>query len=271
MKAIWKGKLSFGLVTIDIELYSAIQAHSFGFKLLHDKCLTPIHYKRWCPHCNQEVEWNHVVKGLPLKNGSYFVLTQANLKKLKPEKSSVLEIVEVVDQQAIEPIYYDNHYYLSPGRNENKAYYLFIAALADLKKTAIGQFILKEKQYVCAITPYHNGLLLSTLNYAYEIRSFKEIEETRAPVKIDQKELKLAELLISKLYTKKFDMKKYKDIFFEELKKRVEAAVKGIKLPKEAKKPKGKKELSLEQALKASLKKVPVQPTVTGQESRGAR
>ncbi len=254
MKAIWKGKLTFGLVAIDIQLLAATQTHTLGFKLLHEKCLTPITYKRWCPHCNQEVEWSQVVKGLPLPDGTYFVLTKENIQKLKPEKSTTLAIVEVVDQKAIAPIYYDHHYYLVSGAEENKAYYIFTQALADLQKVAIGQFVLREKQYVCAIQPYKHGLLLSTLNYAYEIRTAKEIEEMPAKIHIDQKELKLADLLIKQLYTKKFELEKFKDTFFVQLKKEIEAMLKGTPLKKKEKPSRVVKPSSLEEALRASLK-----------------
>ena len=82
MKSIWKGSISFGLVTIPVRLYSAVQEHAIGFTLLHNKCHTPIFYKRWCDHCKKEVAWADVVKGLKLESGSYAILTQEKLKAL---------------------------------------------------------------------------------------------------------------------------------------------------------------------------------------------
>lgn len=258
MKSIWKGKLSFGLVAIDIELYSAIQTHSMGFKLLHDTCHTPINYKHWCSHCNHEVKWSNIVKGLPLKDGTYFIMTQENIKKLKPEKSNSVDILEIVDQTSIEPIYYDAHYYVSPGKVVNKPYYLLHKALTDLKKVAIGKFVMREKEHICAIQAYKSGLLLSTLHYAYEIRNFKLFDIGATPVKIEAKELELAELFMKSLYKKKLNIADYKDTFFEQLSKRIEAAAKGVKIPKKVKAiTPPKAETSLIEALKASIKNMP--------------
>jgi DNA end-binding protein Ku len=254
MRAIWKGTLSFGLVTIFVEVYSAIQEHTLGFKLLHGVCHTPINYQRWCSHCNKLVDWADIVKGIKLDDGTYFILTPENLKKLKPEKTDTIEIIEFVDALAIDPIYYDDHYYVAPAKTSDKAYFLFTAALAHLNKVAIGKFVFKDKEYVGAIQPYMNGLLLTTLNYEYEIRPLQKLEELSPPEHMEARELKLAEQLITKLSKKKFDMSRFKDTFAEKLTEKIKKAAKGVVIP-EVKKPtkKGLEQPSLMEALKASL------------------
>ncbi len=254
MRSLWKGTLSFGLVNIYVEAYSAIQEHSLGFKLLHAKCHTPISYQRWCSHCKQTVEWQDIVKGLKVEDDTYFILTQENLKKLRPEKTDTIEIIEFVDVLAIDPIYYDQHYYLAPAKVSDKAYFLFIAALSHLNKVAIGRFVFKDKEYIGAIQPHNNGLLLTTLNYEYEIRPFKKLEELTPPEHMESRELKLAEQLINKLSKKKFDMSRFKDSFAEKLKEQIKKASKGKLVIPEVKKPtKVAEQPSLMDALKASI------------------
>jgi DNA end-binding protein Ku len=255
MKTIWKGSLTFGLVNIPIELYSAVAQHSLGFKLLHKKCHTPITYKRWCEHCNKEVMWEDVVKGIKLPDDTYFIMTKENLEKLKPAKTDSIDIVEFVDASAVSPIYYDKHYYLMPAKVTDKAFYLFIAALTELGTCAIGQFVMKDKQYVCAIQPYSSGMLLSTLNYQYEVKELPKFTELKSP-KIAKQELQLAEELINRLHVSKLDMSKFKDSFAQEIAKKIKQAAKGIAIPKEAKKQKPEKTTTvpLLDALKASLK-----------------
>jgi DNA end-binding protein Ku len=256
--ASWKGSLSFGLVEFNIELYSAVASHSLGFNLLHAKCHTPIANKRICPKCNIEVAWSDLVKGLKLEDGSYFIITKENLEKLKPEKTDSIRIIEFVSSTAIDPIYLDQHYYVVSSRQKDRAFFLFERALEDSDRIAIGQFVMRDKEYVCAIQPHENILLLTTLNYDYEIKDIEKFAPSKVP-SFEKAELKLAEQLIDKLTVKKFSMSRFKDTFAQELKKKIEQAAKGKKLEK-VKKVKGKKEKpakehSLMQALRKSIKK----------------
>ncbi len=252
MKTSWKGSLTFGLVDINVELYSAIQPHSLGFKLLHAKCHTPITYLRWCPHCKEEVAWKDIEKGIQLKDGSYFIITPENLKKLKPQKTENIAIVEFVDYDAIDLILYDKHYYVTPSKAPYNAFFLFASALEDLRKAAIGQFVMRDKQYVCAIRPYKNALLLTTLNYGYEVKKLAKMEELEKP-RIDPKELKLAETIIGKLTKKKFDINQFQDTFATQLVKKISELKKGIKIPEKKKEIEQVKPVSLMKALESSL------------------
>ena len=166
MKKIWSGSLSFGLVTIPVALYSAVQEHVLGFKLLCARCKTPITYQRFCEHCDKPVPWTDVVKGLKLEDGSYFILTPEKMKELKPEKTDTISIIEFVAVDAIDIIYFEQHYYLAPDKKGQSSFRLFCQALSATKNAAIGTFVMRDKEYVCAISPYENGLLLTTLNYA---------------------------------------------------------------------------------------------------------
>lgn len=223
MKTIWNGSISFGLVTIPVKLYSAIQAHTFGFRLLHKKCNTPLEFHRWCTRCKKEIAWKDAVKALAEENGSYSVFSQETLETFKPEKSDLISIESFVDSSLIEPIYYEHHFYLAPDAKGIKSFFVLQKALAATHKVAIGKFSMHEKEYVCAIHAYESVLLLSTLHYAYEIRSLKEAIGSIKKTSITKRELDLAHKLINQLTIKTFNIKKYKDEFAEKLKKALRA------------------------------------------------
>lgn len=252
MKAIWKGSISFGLVTIPVELYSAIEEHTFGFKLLHKKCHTPISYERHCDHCNQIIDWHDVVKGIKLSDGTYFILTQEKLNALKPSKTDTIDVVQFVDSASIDTIYYEHHYYVIPAATHTQAYFLFIAALKKLNKTGIGRFVMRDKEYVCALQPYEQGMLLSTLNYAYEIRKLDTFNKLRAP-KLPAKQLALAQELIQKL-SAPLNMKQFKDTFATKLKAKIKKGTHVTIEKKPKKKPEAKPEPSLMSSLQSSLR-----------------
>lgn len=260
MKSIWKGSISFGLVTIPVRLYSAVKEHAIGFTLLDKKCNTPIFYKRWCEHCKKEVPWADVVKGLKQEDGTYAILTQEKLKALKPKTTDTIAVVEFVNANQIEPIYLEHHYYLAPEKKGEKAFFLFQHALEQSGKVAIGMFVMREKQYICVINPYDTTMLLTTLNYAYEIRPLAEVPNLKEqPQKLQASELKLAQDLIQALSKKKFNLSQFKDTFVQDLKAALKSTKK-IKVTRKKKEremstvKKQKEESSLMTALRASLK-----------------
>lgn len=253
MQAIWQGDISFGLVNIPVKLYAAIKEHSLGFNILCKKCHSKLEYQRWCPQCKKEIPWNEIVKGLKLPNGKTFIIDQEELQKLKPEKTDTIAIGEFVPSQKVNPIYFNNHYYMAPAKKDEKSFYLFLEALKKEDKAAIGRFVMRDKEYTCLIEPYEQAMLLTTLNYAYEIRPFEKLALGKAP-KLQPAELKLARMLINKLTKKTFDMNAFKDTFAEKLKKKIEQSKKGTKVKEvEVIKPKRKKGEPLLDALKASL------------------
>lgn len=255
MKVIWKGSLAFGLVNIPINLYSAIEARGIKTKLLYKKNLSPIRYKRWCDGCKKEVTWEDVVKGFEIGEDEYVVMTQKELEAIKPEKSKAIDIVEFVEYQQVDPIYFNSHYYIGPEKADEKAYFLFKEVLEQTNKMAIGQFIMHEKMHTCAVESYREGLLLTTLNYGYEIRDISEIKELKnKPPKLSKQELELAKKLIDKITVKKFDINIFKDTFHEHLVDMLKKKGKGQKIEVEKKAQPKTKEENLIAALKSSLK-----------------
>lgn len=255
MKSIWNGTLSFGLVNIPVQLYSAVQEHSLGFTMLCSTCHTPIVYERWCKKCDKEVAWNHIVKGLELKKGTYFIATPEKLAQMRPEKTDAITIKEFVETEKVDLIYFEKHYYVAPSKVQERAFFLFKKALELSDKVAIGTFVLREKEYVCVISPYKEALLLTTLNYSYEVRDISSINTLRSVPDITAAELKLAQQLIKGLTKKKFDMNQFKDSFAQKLLKAIKSSTKIKRVSEKKPAKKKQKENSLIEQLRASLEK----------------
>lgn len=254
MKTIWKGSISFGLVNIPIKLYSAIETKGTKTKLLYKKNLSPIRYKRWNDESNKEIPWADIVKGIEIGEDEFVVMSQKELEAIRPEKSKAIDIVEFVDIQQIDPIYFNSHYYIAPEKAKEKAYFLLKEVLHQTSKMAIGQFAMHEKMHTCAIESYKEGLLLTTLNYGYEIRDISEIEELKKKPKLSKQELTLAKQLIDKITVKEFNIDIFKDTFHESLMEIIKKKAKGQKITIEKQEQPKTKEKNLIAALKASLK-----------------
>jgi len=245
MKSIWNGTLNFGLVSIPVKLYSAVEAKGVNFRMLHDKCKQPLNYK-----CKEEVDWKNVVKGIEIGENKYKVFSKEEIEKLKSKKSSIIEILKFVDFSQIDPIYFNDHYYLVPSKEKEKAYFLLKTILQTTAKVAIGRFILREKEHICLIKPYKTGMILNTLNYENEIRSISKIEELKEIPKLKKEEIELGTKIVNQMYEEELEMKEFKDTFSEKLLQAIKH--KPIKIIE-----KSSKEIfhpNLVEALKASIK-----------------
>lgn len=254
MKTIWKGSISFGLVNIPIKLYSAVEEKSIQMKLLYKKNLTPIHYIRWNEESETEVPWEDIVKGIEVKEDEFVVVTKEELASIRPEKSKLVDIVEFVDAKQIDPIFFNSHYYIAPDKAKEKAFFLFKEVLHQTGKVAVGQFVLHEKMHACAIESYREGLLLTTLNYGYEIKDISKIEELKEKPKLTKQELELAKQLIDKISVKQFNIYDFEDTFHDSLMELIKKKEKGQKITIPKKEKTKAKEENLIAALKASLK-----------------
>lgn len=255
MKSIWQGNISFGLVSIPIKLFSAINSRTIKFRLLHKKDKSPVKYKRVCEKENKEIDWKDIVKGIEIRKGHFYALSDEELEKLKPEKKDFIEIKEFVNLDQVDPIYFNNHYYVAPEKEKDKAFFLFKNVLQSTGKAAVGSFIMREKEYTCIILSYKSGLLLTTLNYAYEIRNIDEISELRESISVKEDERMLAQQLIEKLTKDEFDITQFKDTFEEHLKEILLKKERGEPIVISKIKGKLKREVNLVNALRASLNK----------------
>ncbi len=239
MRPIWSGSISFGLVNIPVKLVSAVQSEEIDFDMLSKKDMAPIRYARIDTKTEKEVPWKEIVKGFQYAKGKYVVVEEEDFQKASPEKSKSIDIVQFVKQEEIDPILYEKPYYIIPAKGGEKAYRLLLKALDTSGTIGIAEFMLRNREHVCAVKAHNDVLLLNQMRYQEEIREVPEVEAP-AKEKITEKELALAMKLVEQL-TEKFNPAAFKDTYIAELKKiiKAKAAGKQIRIAEEPKKTTG--------------------------------
>lgn len=259
-RAIWKGSISFGLVNIPIQVFSATQGEDYtSFNQLCEKG-HKIKYKKWCPVEEREVPWSEIKKGYEITKNNYIVIEKEDIDKIKLKTNNTVEVKEFVDSEEFDPIFIEKNYYIGPdpGKKKNetsfKAYSLFVKILNETKKIAIGKVVLRDKEQLVALRAYQRGLVMHQLKYLDEIRPMDEIGGLDSTQKIDAKELSLGKTLVENLTTEKFDPGQYSDTYAKELEKLIEAKSKGQKITVKEEDEKSEETTDILEALKASLK-----------------
>lgn len=251
MRAIWNGAIGFGLVNIPIKLYTATGESNLDLDMLDKDDLSNINFKRVNATTGKEVKYADIVKGYKLDD-CYIVLTPEDFEQVNPEKSKLLNIKQFVDINEIDSIYFESSYFLEPQKNGEDAYKLLLNAMIKTQMAGIGTFILREKEILCLVRPYDDKILiLNRMRYPEEIRSFENLKVPSAK-KPNDDELEMAESLIKQRATK-FDPKKFKNTYNEDLMKIIEAKAKGKTKKIEAKEEVSSKATDLMAQLKASL------------------
>ncbi len=252
-RAIWKGAISFGLVSIPVKTYGAISEHKTGLRMMCPTCKSPLQFRRMCPKCEKEVPWDDIIRGYEIQKGKYVPITPKELEKLELESGRLVEVFQFVDADKLDPIYFDSSYYLMPDERGEKPYFLMREALEQYQKVAVGRVVMHEKEHLVALRPYEGSILMSTLHYADEIRSPRDFPELKKGVEVDKEELELAGQLI-RIMKKPFNYKEYKDRYHEALMRLIEAKMKGKEEVIELRVPEIKPTKNLMEALKASIK-----------------
>jgi DNA end-binding protein Ku len=251
----WKGYLKISLVNIPIRVFPATDAAAtVSFNQLHRECRTRIQQKRWCPSCQVEVPNTDIVKGYEFEKGKYVVMEEDDLAKVRAESTRVINIVQFADAKLIDPVYVERPYYLAPdGAVASEAFAVMREGMAG--KAAIGKLALYGREYLVAIQPRENGLVMYTLRHASEVRAMSAIDELKTvPVKIKPDEVRLARQVIGNFETEG-DLTQYKDDYQTELRKLIDAKIAGedIVTPAEEEAP---KVVNLMEALRQSLDRV---------------
>ena len=251
MKAIWNGAIGFGLVNIPIKLYAASEQSSLDLDMLDKKDFSNIKFKRVNEKTGKEVAWENIVKGYKIED-KYIVLEDSDFGAVSPEKSKILSIKQFVNDDEIDPAYFETPYFLEPQKNGEDAYRLLLKALMKTKMAGIGTFILREKEILCLVRVYQGKILMvNRMRFPEEIRSFEDLKmpSNKAP---EKEEMEMAETLIKQLATK-FEPSKYEDSYNDELLKIIQQKAKGKKFKSsQEKEPEGKASDLMAQ-LKASL------------------
>ncbi len=225
MHALWKGYITFGLISIPIKLISAIQSTDVSFNQLHKLCKSRIKYQNYCENCKKVIPRDEIIKGYELSKGEYVVFNENELEELHPSSSKTMEIIEVIKLDEIDPIYFDKPYYIIPDEGGELPYKLLLITMKNLKKAALVKFVIYQKENVAILRPFNNIILLHTLLYKENIRAIPE-ETMPGEINITSKEISLAEKLLECL-SGKFNPEKYKNEYREKLMKLIEAKAKG--------------------------------------------
>lgn len=223
MRSIWKGSLGFGLVSIPVKLYSAVQTTSLDLDMLDSRDHSRIRYQRVNEHTHKEVPYDKIVKGYKL-NDEYVILDDADFADAAPEKSRVIEIESFADMADVNPMYYETSYYSEPDTKSNKAYALLVQALIKSKKVGVARFVLRSTESLCIIHPVENVLVITRIRFAQEIRSTEDLKVPDADV--SKKELDMGLALINQ-YAEHFDVSKFKDEYHNELLRIIKAKAEG--------------------------------------------
>jgi DNA end-binding protein Ku len=254
----WKGYLKISLVNIPVRVFPATDsAATISFNQLHRECRTRIQQKKWCPTCQVEVTNSDLVKGYEFEKGKYVVLEDEDIDKVRPESTRVINITQFAEAKIIDPVYVERPYYLAPdGTVAAEAFAVIREGMEG--KAAIGKVALYGREYLVAIQPRENGLVMYTLRHAAEVRAMSAIDELKlVPAKIKPDEVRLARQVIGNFETEG-DLTQYKDDYQEELRKVIDAKIAGeeIVAPVEQEAP---KVVNLMEALRQSLDRVSTQ------------
>ncbi len=227
-RAIWSGSISFGLLNVPVKLYSAVSKKSVSFRELRESDGSRVRHKRVAEADGEEVDYQEMVKGYEIAPDQYVVITKDELEDMNPKKTRAIEILDFVDLDAIDPIYFDHPYYLGPDKGAERAYDLLTRAMGESNKVAIARFVLRNRESLAAIRPMDGVLTMATMRFADEVVSPGEISEILGEEvdKPQKRELEMAQALIDSL-TSEFDPSQYHDEYREQLLALIERKAKG--------------------------------------------
>jgi DNA end-binding protein Ku len=251
MRSIWKGSLGFGLVSIPVKLYSAVQTSTLDLDMLDARDHERIRYQRVNEKTHKEVPYDKIVKGYKL-NDDYIIVEEADFEAASPEKSKVIEIESFVDIGDVNPMFYETSYYTEPDTKNNKAYALLLQALKKSGKAGLARFVLRSTESLCIVHPVDNVLVVTRIRFGQEIRDTSELN-IADDVSVSKKELDVGLALINQ-YAEDFDVSKFKDEYNDELLKIIKAKSKGKRATIKKLKPHKTKSNDLYDQLMESLK-----------------
>ncbi len=255
-RAIWSGSISFGLVNISVRLFTAVRRKTVRFNQIDSASGARVKQKLVFSADGEEVPKERIVKGFALDDGDYVTVSEEEMAALDPDMARTIDIDEFIDLADIDPIFYDNAYYLVPGDQASKPYKLLANAMEEAEKVGICHFVMRSKRYLAAVRPVDGRLLLSTMVYHDEIVDHSEISgfDLLADIEIDEREQAMAEQLIATLNTT-FDPTRHSDTYREAVLELIErkAAGEGSDDLMRAPAPSSDKVIDLMAALEASV------------------
>jgi DNA end-binding protein Ku len=247
--SVWKGHLTFGLISIPMRMSAAARGERISFNQLHKECHSRLKQPLFCPVCNRNVERSEIVKGYEHEKDQYVVFSEEELDKIEPPSARVMEILEFVKLDEMDPLYFDSSYYVAPEDAGVKAYQLLMKAMQESGYGAIAKLTMHQREHIVIIRPGSKGMTLHTMFYSNEIRAAESVAADKVELKDQEK--KLAQQLIESLAAP-FDPQKYRDEYMENVKGMIEAKLKGQEVTQAAQ-PHMAPVIDLMEALKKSL------------------
>jgi DNA end-binding protein Ku len=225
--SVWKGHLTFGLVTIPVRLFSAARSETISFNMLHKEDHSRIRQVTYCALEDKPISRTDTVKGYEYEKDHYVVVEDEEIRKVAPKTAKVMEILEFVKAEQVDPIYLESSYYVAPEEGGEKAYALLFTALKDSGYYALAKVAMHNREHIIVMRPGDKGIVSHTMYYQDEIRQVEEFRTDTNLVK--DKELAMAKMLISSLEAE-FEPQKYHDSYRDNLQKLIEAKIEGKKV-----------------------------------------
>ncbi|MBH5319492.1 Ku protein [Paenibacillus sp. GSMTC-2017] len=211
MHTVWKGAISFGLVHVPVKMFTAVEDKDISFRSLHKDCGMPINYAKTCRHCDKEISPDEIVKGFEYEKDKFVIVNNDELEEIKDESAKTIKILDFVDLQEIDPLYFQKAYYLSPDMAGAGAYSLLLEAIKQTGKIGIAKVSIRSKSSLAAIRVVENCICLETMHFPDEIRSLTQVPNLPSEtVLVNEKELLMAKALVEQL-SEQFDPTKYTD------------------------------------------------------------
>ncbi len=223
--SVWKGYLTFGLISIPVRLHSAARSETISLNQLHTVCKSRIKMPLFCPVCQRNVDRSEIVKGYEYEKDQYVLVEEEEVKKIAPPSANTMEIEQFVNMSGVDPLYLDASYYMVPEDAGRKAYYLLVTTLEESGRAAIAHVTMHQREHVVVVRPYVHGLTLHTLYYTDEVRRLPEYGHPEE-VKVKPEEVKLAKQLVESL-AGEFDPAKYHDEYRARMKAMLDAKLEG--------------------------------------------
>ncbi len=249
-RAIWRGAISFGMVSIPVKLYSATESKDVSFRQLAGEDLKPIKYLRWSPTLDREVEYGEIKKGYEYAKDQFVVLEDEDFENLPVPSKHTIAITQFVQAEEIDPIFYEKPYYLDPDDAGKKPYTLLLRALEEKDLVAIGKLALRQKEQLVAIRPQEGHLTVEMLLYPDEVRPYEGTDVS--DIDVSKEEMKMAFALIDMLH-EPFDPERYKDEYREVLMDMITAKLEGGEVVMAAEEERPAQTVDLMAALRASI------------------
>jgi DNA end-binding protein Ku len=253
-QAIWSGAITFGLVTIPVKLFTAVRTSDLRFNFLHKADGGRIFNERHCTVCGEKVEYADLVRGYEFEKGRYVQLADDDLKSVNPEATQTVEILEFVELDKINPMYFDTPYYLEPEKKGRHAYALLRESLREANKVGIARVVIRSREHLAALKPNGEALVLELMHYAEELVEQSAFDFPELKAEVAPAELKVAKMLIDTMSVEAFEPEKFHDSYRDAVLAMIDARVAGVTIATpEAKRPTATNVVNLMDVLQRSL------------------